>query len=555
MKNLSVRTKILSLVLLFTIAILITAINSALTSKTVAQDLQSVSSQTLTLVKDLEKTRQLLLKQTVEFERGYFQVSIAKTIGGYGVERIKESSDNFQAYSAELKSSLESVKSSLAALPANALLDSLNSQIEVLESQQADFLNASTETYEWWLQLKTMQANKARRSADNTLTSINTSMESIISTIDEYNIQIATHQSTKLEQGLYTNIGVAAVLILIGLGLSLMIINGIVHPLKKAVKRAEEMASGTLVRNELPSDRKDEIGTLENTFDQLVDKLRDIMQDVSTSSLALTDAANDLNRITDESTQMVGTQRTETAHISNAIHEIQSTAVHVSESTTEASQAAHNAESAADNSMRIVHSTITTIEALAQEISQSSNTITDLKQNTDEINNILNVILGIAEQTNLLALNAAIEAARAGEQGRGFAVVADEVRHLAQNTQNATQQIEAMIQQLQTGTTQAVEAMKHSHERSTNAVSQVREEGATLSDISQAISQIRTMNDAISATAEQQATVTTEVRRNVDTITEIAERTNNSINAISDRSDQLASLASQLTSKIAYFKV
>lgn len=555
MKNLSVRTKILSLVLLFTIAILITAINSALTSKTVAQDLQSVSSQTLTLVKDLEKTRQLLLNQTVEFERGYFQVSIAKTIGGYGVERIKESSDNFQAYSAELKSSLESVKSSLAALPANALLDSLNSQIEVLESQQADFLNASTETYEWWLQLKTMQANKARRSADNTLTSINTSMESIISTIDEYNTQIATHQSTKLEQGLYTNISVAAVLILIGLGLSLMIINGIVHPLKKAVKRAEEMASGTLVRNEHPSDRKDEIGTLENAFDQLVDKLRDIMQDVSTSSLALTDAANDLNRITDESTQMVGTQRTETAHISNAIHEIQSTAVHVSESTTEASQAAHNAESAADNSMRIVHSTITTIEALAQEISQSSNTITDLKQNTDEINNILNVILGIAEQTNLLALNAAIEAARAGEQGRGFAVVADEVRHLAQNTQNSTQQIEAMIQQLQTGTTQAVEAMKHSHERSTNAVSQVREEGATLSDISQAISQIRTMNDAISATAEQQATVTTEVRRNVDTITEIAERTNNSINAISDRSDQLASLASQLTSKIAYFKV
>ncbi|WP_067218609.1 methyl-accepting chemotaxis protein [Marinomonas gallaica] len=555
MKNLSVRTKILSLVLLFTIAILITAINSALTSKTVAQDLQSVSSQTLTLVKDLEKTRQLLLKQTVEFERGYFQVSIAKTIGGYGVERIKESSDNFQAYSAELKNSLESVKNSLAALPANALLDSLNSQIEVLESQQADFLNASTETYEWWLQLKTMQANKARRSADNTLTSINTSMESIISTIDEYNTQIATHQSTKLEQGLYTNISVAAVLILIGLGLSLMIINGIVHPLKKAVKRAEEMASGTLVRNEHPSDRNDEIGTLENAFDQLVDKLRDIMQDVSTSSLALTDAANDLNRITDESTQMVGTQRTETAHISNAIHEIQSTAVHVSESTTEASQAAHNAESAADNSMRIVHSTIATIEALAQEISHSSDTITDLKQNTDEINNILNVILGIAEQTNLLALNAAIEAARAGEQGRGFAVVADEVRHLAQNTQNATQQIEAMIQQLQTGTAQAVEAMKHSHERSTNAVSQVREEGATLSDISQAISQIRTMNDAISATAEQQATVTTEVRRNVDTITEIAERTNNSINAISHRSDQLASLASQLTSKIAYFKV
>ena len=205
--------------------------------------------------------------------------------------------------------------------------------------------------------------------------------------------------------------------------------------------------------------------------------------------------------------------------------------------------------------MRIVNSTIQTIESLAQEISSSSNTITNLKQSTDEINNILNVILGIAEQTNLLALNAAIEAARAGEQGRGFAVVADEVRHLAQNTQNATQQIETMIQQLQAGTTKAVEAMKNSHERSSNAVSQVREEGATLSNISQAISQIRAMNDSISTTAEEQAAVTTEVRRNVDTISAIAERTNESITAISERSDQLASLASQLTSKIRYFKV
>lgn len=555
MKSFSVKTKILSLVLLFTLAMLITAINSALTSKTVAQDLQSVSSHTLMLVKDLEKARQLLLKQSVEFERGFFQVSIAKSMGGYGVELIKESAENFHTYSTELKNSLDSVKTSLGNLPPNELFDSLNDQINTLESQQEDFLNASTETYEWWMKLKTMQANKARRNADEVKASIDTSMENIIATIDEYNQKISTNQSTKLEQSLYTNIGVATVLILMGLFLSFMIINGIVGPLKKAVKRAEEIASGTLVRNEHSSNRKDEIGALENAFDQLVDKLRDIIQDVSNSSVALTNAAHDLNHITDESTQMVGEQRAETSHISNAIHEIQTTAVHVSESTSEASNAAHHAESSADDSMKIVNSTIKTIESLAQEISNSSNTITNLKQNTDEINNILNVILGIAEQTNLLALNAAIEAARAGEQGRGFAVVADEVRHLAQNTQNATQQIEAMIQQLQTGTTQAVEAMKLSLDRSSNAVSQVRNEGATLSNISQAISQIRAMNDSISATAEEQAAVTTEVRRNVDTITTIAERTNDSIKSISERSDQLASLASQLTSKIAYFKV
>ncbi|RDL46161.1 methyl-accepting chemotaxis protein [Marinomonas piezotolerans] len=555
MRSISVRTKILSLVLLFTLVILATTANSALTSKSVSHDLQAISNQSLELVKNLEKTRQLMLRQSVEFERGFFQVSIAKSLGGYGVEQIEESSNKFKTLSTDLKDSLGAVKTTLTALPPNELLSSLNTQINELEALQTSFLEASTTTYEWWVKLNTMKANKARRSAEEGLAAINIKMEEIISIIDAYSGQVSSTQTQKLNQSLYANFGVAALLVIIGIAFSLMIINGIAGPLRNVVKRAEQIAAGTLVRQSKPTNRGDEIGALETAFDQLVDQLCDILADVSKSSSALTEAAHDLNRITNDSAEMVGQQRTETAHISGAIHEIQGTAVHVSESTTQASQAAHTAESAATESTRIVESTIRTIEALAEDISNSSDTITDLKQSTDEINNILNVILGIAEQTNLLALNAAIEAARAGEQGRGFAVVADEVRHLAQNTQNATQQIESMIQQLQTGTTAAVQSMKASHERSTEAVSQVRSEGSTLSNITSSISHIREMNDSISATAEQQAAVTTEVSRNVATITDIAERTNDSINAISTRADQLAGLASSLSSKIRYFKV
>jgi methyl-accepting chemotaxis protein len=202
-----------------------------------------------------------------------------------------------------------------------------------------------------------------------------------------------------------------------------------------------------------------------------------------------------------------------------------------------------------------VTKTIGSIQELAAEIASAATTINELQSNTKEISNFLNVILGIAEQTNLLALNAAIEAARAGEQGRGFAVVADEVRHLAQNTQNATQQIEKMIILLQSGTTSAVKAMTSSHQRSIDAVEQVKHEEISLQNINQSVSKIRDMNDRISATAEEQASVTAEVSRNVTNITDITSKTTKSIHSISQSAEQLAALATQLSAKISYFNV
>lgn len=555
MIKLSVRTKILSLIVLFSLVIVGISISSALTSKSVSSELQSLSSKSLLLVKNLEKSRQLLLQQSVEFERGYFQVSIAKTIGGYGTEQIEESADKFKTYTGELVTSIENVKSILATMPVNDGLNDLLKEINVLEEEQAVFLEASTETYSWWVKLNTMKANKSRRAADASLIEVNKHMEQIITAINEYSSAIADNQNRKLDQTIYASGILAAVLIAIGLIVSIIIVNGICRPLIKAVRRAEDIASGNLAQSKIASTRKDEIGMLETSMDKLVIQLSSILHDVAESSSMLTNAANDLNRITDESSEMVDRQQEETNFISQAIQEIQSTAVHVSESTTDASQAAHNAETAANEGTAIVTKTIASIQELASEIASSADTINELQSNTQEISTILNTILGIAEQTNLLALNAAIEAARAGEQGRGFAVVADEVRHLAQNTQNATQEIEKMIALLQSGTSSAVKAMTSSHQRSTDAVNQVKHEEDSLRHINQSVSKIRDMNDRISATAEEQASVTAEVSRNVENITEIASRTTKSIHSISNSAEQLASLATQLSTKISYFKV
>ncbi|BFM48416.1 HAMP domain-containing methyl-accepting chemotaxis protein [Marinomonas sp. THO17] len=555
MLNLSVRTKILSLIALFSIVIIGMSINSALSSKSVSSELQSLSSQSLQLMQHLEKSRQLLLQQSVEFERGYFQVSIAKSLSGYGTELIAESEKKFKAYTDELLASFESVKSILGDMPKNDNLTNLLEQIAQLEQEQSVFLKASTETYGWWIKLKTLQANKARRVADASLANVNTQMEAIITSINDYGNQVAANQNSKLNQTIYANGGIAAILIIIGVVISVLIINGICGPLIKAVRRAEDIASGDLSQEPVNSTRKDEIGMLETAMDKLVTQLSGILHDVANSSEMLTKAANDLNRITHESSDMVDRQQEETQLISQAINEIQATAVHVSESTSDASQAAHVAETAANQGAEIVTRTINSIQELAKEIASSTETIHQLQLNTDEISNILNVILGIAEQTNLLALNAAIEAARAGEQGRGFAVVADEVRHLAQNTQDATQQIEKMISQLQSGTSSAVKAMTSSHQRSSDAVEQVKHEEDSLLNINQSVSKIREMNDRISATAEEQASVTAEVNRNVSNITSITERTTNSIHSISQSAEQLAGLAKQLSHKVSYFTV
>ncbi|MBD5771979.1 methyl-accepting chemotaxis protein [Marinomonas colpomeniae] len=555
MLNFSVRTKILSLITLFSIVIIGISVSSALTSKSVSSELQNLSSQSLQLMKNLEKSRQLLLQQSVEFERGFFQVSIAKSIGGYGIEQVTESEEKFKTYTGELLTSIENVKDILATMPENEGLNGLLEQINALEEQQATFLEASTVTYSWWVKLKTMQANRSRRAADESLIAVNQQMEVIITSIDAYNNSVAANQNSKLDQTIYTSGAIASALILAGIVISILIVNGICAPLIRAVRRAEEIASGQLVQSKVSSTRKDEIGMLEIAMDKLVIQLSSILHDVAESSSMLTNAANDLNRITDESSNMVDRQQEETNLISHAIQEIQSTAVHVSESTADASLAAHNAETAANEGSVIAVKTISSIEALATDIEVSAGTINELQSNTGEISNFLNVILSIADQTNLLALNAAIEAARAGEHGRGFSVVADEVRHLAKNTQDATQEIEKMIALLQSGTNSAVKAMTSSHQRSTDTVNQVKHEEEALRNINISVSKIRDMNDRISATAEEQASVTAEVSRNVSNITEITAETTNSIHAISQSAEQLAALATQLSAKISYFNV
>jgi methyl-accepting chemotaxis protein len=241
--------------------------------------------------------------------------------------------------------------------------------------------------------------------------------------------------------------------------------------------------------------------------------------------------------------------------VATAVHEMTATAQDVARNATQAAQAANHADDAANQGMRIVHNTSASISELAVEIGRAVSVVQTLAKDSENINAILTAIRGIAEQTNLLALNAAIEAARAGEQGRGFAVVADEVRNLAQKTQQATEEIQTMIQQLQSGTRQVVKVMEDSQSKTDESVGHASEAAQALETITKAVSVINDMNTQIASAAEEQSAVADDINRNVINIGQVANEVAGGADESSQASAELTKLAEQQRRLINQFRV
>ncbi|WP_430523258.1 methyl-accepting chemotaxis protein [Pseudomonas granadensis] len=241
--------------------------------------------------------------------------------------------------------------------------------------------------------------------------------------------------------------------------------------------------------------------------------------------------------------------------VATAVQEMTATAQDVARNATQAAQAASHADQAATQGMQIVRDTSNSIGVLAREIGKAVEVVQTLAKDSENINAILTAIRGIAEQTNLLALNAAIEAARAGEQGRGFAVVADEVRNLAQKTQQATEEIQSMIQQLQQGTRDVVRVMEDSQNRTDESVQHAAKAAEALETITHAVSVINDMNTQIASAAEEQSAVADDINRNVINIGQVANEVAGGADESSSASAGLTKLAEQQRRLINQFKV
>ncbi|QEP43247.1 methyl-accepting chemotaxis protein [Ectothiorhodospiraceae bacterium BW-2] len=346
----------------------------------------------------------------------------------------------------------------------------------------------------------------------------------------------------------------------IGVGVAIVVIVvmrvTILTPLRAVVERMHDIAAGEGdLTVTLSEQGRDELAQLGHWFNQFLQKLRQMVAEIDQTLSRLNRLTGSMATISEQTIHSIQNQSSETDMAATAMTQMSATVAEVANNAARAAEATHEAEREATTGFEVVACTIRSIEQLAVRVGEAAEVVHQLEQDSENIGTVLDVIRGIAEQTNLLALNAAIEAARAGEQGRGFAVVADEVRTLAGRTQQSTQEIQQMIERLQSGANSAVVMMNSSHQQVGETVTQARQAGSALEAITHSAQLVTDMSTQIASAAEQQAAVADDVSRNVTNIQDIGHQTSDSANEIGRTSQELNQLAQKLEALLNQFKI
>ena len=455
------------------------------------------------------------------------------------------------------------------------LLETRNQQIRAAQAVYEKLIASPQEraAYDQYVQLlgqyrqieDRMKSLSRNNQVDELRTLLNTDLltnSEAINVVLNRLLEINTQQTVDTNQQAVdqysTAFNLTVTLLVIATGLTLLfawlLTNSITKPIANALSAAEEIAEGNLTRP-ITVDGEDEAGRLLAAMAKMQEKLRDTLQRISGSATQLASAAEELNSVTDESARGLTQQNNEIEQAATAVNEMTSAVEEVARNAVSTSEASKNATTSAGDGRDLVQETVSAIERMSADVQSTANLIGDLANESRDIGKVLDVIRGLADQTNLLALNAAIEAARAGEAGRGFAVVADEVRALAHRTQQSTSEIERMIGSIQSGTEHAVDSMRNSTERAESTLNIARGAGMSLDTINSAIVEINERNLVIASAAEEQAQVAREVDRNLVNIRDLSVQSATGANQTSAASNELSRLALDLNNMVGRFSL
>jgi len=359
----------------------------------------------------------------------------------------------------------------------------------------------------------------------------------------------STVSSSKISTIFITIISIVA-----AVGIGVLTVRKITVPLSKVNGLLNIVATGDLTHS-LNADSKDEFGELARNCNALINNLKALISGISSGATQLAAAAEETSSVTHQTTRSIEEQKSQVSQAATATTELNSTAQLVANSADDTLSQISNANKEAETVRTISEENKQTILVLAKDVDSAADVINKVHQDSASIGGILDVIRGIADQTNLLALNAAIEAARAGEQGRGFAVVADEVRTLASRTQESTQEIQSMIEVLQAGAEQAVSVMQKGKEQTSLCVTQAEKAAEALNSITSAVHKAHDVSTQIEQAAREQNTVSRDISEKLENIVEIAEETASGAAHTSRASQEVAALAEELQSSVRKFQV
>lgn len=403
-----------------------------------------------------------------------------------------------------------------------------------------------------------MNALRALPAQVNTQNQTRDTMDQAYNELHSRTLELTTIQNQLLAEKISASRTATLLLSLVALVLAILIAwyitRQIVQPLNTAVEIARALGNRDMTGSGVEA-RSDEFGTLLQALDTTRNNLREALTDVNGVTTQLAAAAEELSVVTGQTSSGVNAQRVETEQVATAMNEMAATVQEVAQNSEEAAQAAQKADHQAHNGNQVLQTALDAIQRLSSEVQHSTQAMYRLNENSANISTVLTVINGIAEQTNLLALNAAIEAARAGEAGRGFAVVADEVRGLAQRTQESTAQIEELIATLQKGAQDAVHMMDSSSRLAENTLELAHQADTELSAITRTVSEIQAMNMQIATAAEEQSSVAEEINRSVINVNNIADQSASAVEEMAASSADLARLGQSLQDLVSRFRI